>query len=953
MKKILSLLALVLISCMGAWAATTTQDLVASTNEAKPEHIFYVIGTSNGYYWNAVTGPTQNSANRAKFAFYEASGENQYYIKNVTTGEWLKYTTAESYSATVSFVTFDSNKNNASKFYFAKTTNKTNNTPCYEICPIKSDDTKANIYLNWFGGVGGNGTYHADDTRSMGIWTDNATADAGSGWSLEEYPLLLKKPKFGGTAWIWNTETRLFDAEGQTSTATPGRSTTAGPVYTFNGVGTMTTSVNPGTDTSDSGGIRVLGNGDNVTSNIGRWAGSIEVEEFAIASINYSVDLKGTEPEGHATVWTNGELSISGRTEFSMNDGNPGAQRWYIGESGVIKTNFTSVKKGTRTWSIEAVVADKAPIAGYIPVRRTITKKIMTWNADLSSEIAFIRVLYKNAEGEYTELENAVTYDNTGITVSYEGVDYLPFVPGNVYYLGVRLNNQKNPAYYVTCNGTNAPSRSMTSPSLAEENLWVFEPVTGASDQFYLKNFKYGYVNTNNGSITTFNDENKTPMKLGVYTGTNHQNGNADFYFTDATTVTQVFGDHNTTDGTHYLGYWTGGKTDNEGSAFRVAEVDFTGMTTALRERHVTNGFTINLYDADKVAAASNNPTENNARAAFKSAQETVVPALPISPDKYYRIVDYLGRYANAAPNANAEGVMQDSNRGVADNAGKTDVTSLWQFTNDNHIIHVNSGLHLGQLTSGSQVSLPLDGANYGGSYSTTEIAGKHYLHIIKNGSNYLNTNNQITQVHGWSADGDGSRWYIVEAETIPVTVGSVGYTTVCFPMAVTIPDGVTAYKVTAENETYMTLVKVEGSVPARTALIIEANAKTYDFAIATSSTDQEDNILEGTTARRVGFGENTFYALAADNTAKHGVSFKINGSVNAVPANKAYLPVSAGSSNKALYFDFGDGTLTNIEAVETLEPAADALYNIDGQRVVAPTRGIYVKANGQKVFIK
>lgn len=931
MKKILSLLALVLMSCMGAWAE---DNLAVSTDVNSPEYVYTMRPRNTSTYY--LTAGLHSGTTGGSFAFFAAEGEKNYYVYSVKDKQWLTYTDASNGKDKVTLSSTQS-----SYFHIEYVTSTGNADGDKTGYTLKASN--ANVYMNFWQGPD---TNEYLTTGTVGFWQDGLS-DAGSVWVLDVYTPCWKKPQFGGTVWTWNTTTGKFDATNQTSTETPQRANNKGPVYVFDGVETVnrTSQVN----TSDNGGIRVLGEEDNVTVHMGTWAGAIEVEQFAVATVSYG-HLKGTEPTSSATVWVNGELTFNGTT-FTMDDGN--SQRWYIGESGKVNTNFNKVSgvNANRTWSIEAVVADKAPIDGYISVRRTITKKIMTWNADLSSSIASIKVFFKDAKGEYTELENAVTYDNTGITVSYEGVDYLPFVPGNVYYLGVRLNNQKKPAYYVTCNGTNAPTRSMSSPSLAEENLWVFEPVTGASDQFYLKNFKYGYVSTNNGSITIFQGTNKTPMKLGVYTGTNHQNGNADFYFTDATTVTQVFGDHNTTNSTNYLGYWNNGKTDNEGSAFRVAEVDFTGMPI-LREHHVTNGFTTNLYDADKVAAASNNPTEDNVRSAFESSRETVVPALTISPDKYYRIVDYLGRYANAAPNANAEGVMQDSNRGVADNAGKTDVTSLWQFTNDNHIIHVNSGLHLGQLTSGSQVTLTLDGANYGGTYSATEVAGKHYLQHIKNGSNYLNTNHQILQVHGWNADGDGSRWYIVEAETIPVTVGSAGYTTVNFPVAVTIPAEVKAYKVTAETSTSMTLAEVEGSVPAGTALIIEASANTYNFTIATSGTDAAGNLLLGTTARRTGFGENTFYALAADANAKNGVSFKKNGSVAAIPANKAYLPVSTSSSNKALYFDFGGETLTGIDAVEAL-PATDALYNINGQRVVAPTRGIYVKANGQKVFIK
>lgn len=231
---------------------------------------------------------------------------------------------------------------------------------------------------------------------------------------------------FGGTVWTWNTATNQFDAEDQASTANPPRQNNKGPVYKFENVGTVTN--NCGTNTSDYGGIWVIGDNSNVTSSLGQWAGSILVEDFAVATVNYSTALKGTEPDGYATVWTNGTLTIGGnRTNFNMNDGTN--QRWYIGENGVINTTFNAVTKGDRLWEINIVVAD-APERddiedGVERIKMQLTKQVMTWSADISSNINSITAWYKAADGTLTKLEDsAITHDATGISVTYEGFDY-------------------------------------------------------------------------------------------------------------------------------------------------------------------------------------------------------------------------------------------------------------------------------------------------------------------------------------------------------------------------------------------------------------------------------------------------------------------------------------------------------------------------------------------------
>ena len=142
-------------------------------------------------------------------------------------------------------------------------------------------------------------------------------------------------------------------------------------------------------------------------------------------------------------------------------------------------------------------------------------------------------------------------------------------------------------------------------------------------------------------------------------------------------------------------------------------------------------------------------------------------------------------------------------------------------------------------------------------------------------------------------------------------------------------------------------LTKVD-NVPAGTGVVLKAAEGTYYVPVAASSTtdkgdlkgnnDQDTNVED--------FDGWTFYILAMNgNEAQFR---KVSG--GSISAGKAYLKVGTGGA-PALDVVFGDAT--GIEAVKKAETVADgAYYNLAGQRVAQPTKGLYI-VNGKKVVIK
>ena len=83
------------------------------------------------------------------------------------------------------------------------------------------------------------------------------------------------------------------------------------------------------------------------------------------------------------------------------------------------------------------------------------------------------------------------------------------------------------------------------------------------------------------------------------------------------------------------------------------------------------------------------------------------------------------------------------------------------------------------------------------------------------------------------------------------------------------------------------------------------------------------------------------------------GMFRKCTSNLNPFPVHKAYLKLKGGAGAK-LILHFDDDTTTGIEEIAAEEAAAsnEALYNLNGQRVSNPLKGIYIR-QGKKLMVK
>ena len=198
-----------------------------------------------------------------------------------------------------------------------------------------------------------------------------------------------------------------------------------------------------------------------------------------------------------------------------------------------------------------------------------------------------------------------------------------------------------------------------------------------------------------------------------------------------------------------------------------------------------------------------------------------------------------------------------------------------------------------------------------------------------------------------------GVNWYLRPATSVSVTVPAGSqYATMNLPFAVELPDGVTAYVGGSVSNSEITLSPLDGTVvPAGCPVILTAEEGSYDLTIAyDNETSAPANSLSGTLVPQTVDADATAYIVANGSA---GVGFyKITDSEDrTIPANKAYYTTNAETADAVLAFSFGPAV--GIDGVTTADKGTDTYYDLQGRRVLYPAHGVYVKGNGEKVYIK
>lgn len=186
---------------------------------------------------------------------------------------------------------------------------------------------------------------------------------------------------------------------------------------------------------------------------------------------------------------------------------------------------------------------------------------------------------------------------------------------------------------------------------------------------------------------------------------------------------------------------------------------------------------------------------------------------------------------------------------------------------------------------------------------------------------------------------------YTTPKQTITPSYDKITYVTP-YMMNFNNIEGLKAYVATSANASGVTMTSVEGAVPENTPLLLIGTANdSYEVPVAASATAPATNLLKKGDGTTVFDGSTYDYILYSD-----GKFYQIGSGT--VATNKAYLHLDAAPSGaRSLDIVFDDNETTGVNEVKT-QKATGEYFNLAGQRVAQPTKGLYI-VNGKKVIIK
>ena len=570
--------------------------------------------------------------------------------------------------------------------------------------------------------------------------------------------------------------------------------------------------------------------------------------------------------------------------------------------------------------------------------------------------------------------------NSTAVTTTDEATDITVALntagtPNGVFNLKVPesyLNvNAPSDDAYGTCVGWNDEGDVNGKWEIYAVNGTALDAATLNGDGSYTYVIKNGYgrLTNNNPSSSFYNQYVMGDPQLTLAVPVNNigvaADGNLNLYSTQ----------------TYTLSVPAGWKIVSYSFTFQKAgDADVT-VTPAGMDGQTSTGDPVSM-NVENVNAASTTfvVSANGTKPATFSAFKVVIAEVePFVADvhKLYRVYNARAvEYLSTAQVTKADGAVTGNILTAEDG---NDFSFLWQLEGD-----AENGYKLKNLNAGGYYVAGSGAATVG------DVAGASVMEIGEGTSNvnvtlkvtnneslgedvYLNAhhcddsnkgNPNSHAIGTWrnGAADEGNLWEFSEVTELPLTVSAAGYATVNYPVAVQLPEDVTAYGVAEEKDTEIVLSELtltDGVLPAATPVLVAAAEGTHTLTLLPSNDEAAMQTgFSGTTLSEVIADGVNAYILAkheGDDAAKFYELAANEGDATTnrtLGINKAYY-VANGAAGASFTLRFG-GTTTGIDSVEAAAGAdTDVYYDLSGRRVLYPTKGIYVKADGTKVFLK
>ena len=148
------------------------------------------------------------------------------------------------------------------------------------------------------------------------------------------------------------------------------------------------------------------------------------------------------------------------------------------------------------------------------------------------------------------------------------------------------------------------------------------------------------------------------------------------------------------------------------------------------------------------------------------------------------------------------------------------------------------------------------------------------------------------------------------------------------------------------------------GYVPANTGVLLKVldnKATPSDFYYAIGEKDDQTYTINNNIMHGITVNSKPVSASAADPiyVIQGGIFRKVTNSIASFTIHKAYAKIPGVPANAPVTFSFSDDdTTTGVMTIDAEKPMDNTYYNLNGQRVTNPQRGIYIQG-GRKVIIK
>ena len=192
---------------------------------------------------------------------------------------------------------------------------------------------------------------------------------------------------------------------------------------------------------------------------------------------------------------------------------------------------------------------------------------------------------------------------------------------------------------------------------------------------------------------------------------------------------------------------------------------------------------------------------------------------------------------------------------------------------------------------------------------------------------------------------------------SVSAKIGATGWTTFAsaYPLnltTLTASSGTaTAYYASTAKGSSVTMTSTTATVRAGVGLALKGTPNaTVTIPVAASGAAIEGNKLKGCTTSTVLAANSNYYVLVNNNNTAEFQRLDTNGAT--IPAGKAYLDLTGVSLAPTLSIVFEDETSGIDEVRSQKEGVKGAYYNLAGQRVAQPIKGLYI-VNGRKVVVK